>query len=182
MNVLTWKQTKSGEGRTEWIVYADTAAGREQIAQAGTKAEALEQAMEKLGFTIMDRADWPPGKIAHFPSCANRVRNVAVLRTGLQSLYDEVKDREADLPGGTHDGQSFDVNGEYAMLAVKFDWFSVSMLNLMEGVSLLDTLAQDEAEGDYVKLASRNDGMKLIRSNAMAYTNSIPEAGPLRLV
>ena len=92
-----------------------------------------------------------------------------------------MKDREAELPEGTHDRQSFDVNGEYAMLAVKFDWFSISMLNLMEGVSLLDTLAQNEAEGDYVELASKSGGMNIIRSSARTYTDSIPEAGPLRL-
>ena len=135
-------------------------------------------AIGKSEYTIMDRTDRPPGKVADFASCGNLVRNVAVLRTGLQFLYDEVKGFEGELLQGIHSAQSFDVNGEYAMLAVKFDWFSISMLNLMEGVSLLDTLAHEE--GDYVELASRHGGMDLIRSGVKAYTDSIPEAGPLR--
>lgn len=57
--------------------------------------------MEKSGFTIMDRADRPPGKIAHLPTCGNLVRNVAVLRTALHALYEEVRGLEADLPKGS---------------------------------------------------------------------------------
>ena len=138
----------------------------------------MEKAVESLGFTIMDHAGGPPGQIAHFPSCGNLVRNVAVLRAGLCSLYEEVKRLEADLPQGIHHSQDFDVNGKYAMLAVKFDWFSVSMLNLMEGISLLDTVTHEGR--NYVELVGRNGGMKLIRLRARTYTESIPEARPLR--
>ena len=49
MITLTWQEIAPGEGRSEWIVYADAGAGLEQIAQGGTKAEALETAMEKWG-------------------------------------------------------------------------------------------------------------------------------------
>ena len=178
MTLLTWKETVLKDGRSDWIIYEDSGTGPKQIARGGNLSDALEKAMEELGFTIMDRVDWPPGKIADFASCGNLARNVAVLRTGLHSLYEEVKCLEAELTPGAHNSQNFDVNGELAMLAVKFDWFSVSMLNLMEGVSLLDTLAHEG--GDYVELASRDEGMHLIQSKAREYTKSIPEAGPLR--
>ena len=101
---LTWKETALREGRPRWIVYADTGTGPEEVARGGNVAEVLETAMERLGFTIFDRADWPPCKIAHFPSCGNLVRNIAVLCTGLQSLYEEAKGLEAGLPQGIHDG------------------------------------------------------------------------------
>lgn len=179
MVTLHCYEVATGDEGTAWVVHADSGAGSTEVARAATRGEALEIAVGKLGFTIMDRADWPPGKIAHFATCGNLVRNVAVLRTGLSSLYEEVKHLEAKLPTWPHSDQGFDVKGPYAMLAVKFDWFSVSMLNLMEGVSLLDTLAHEE-EGDYITLASRREGMEDIRSRARAYTESIPEALPLR--
>ena len=178
ITTLSWTKVELGKGRFDWIVHADTGDGKKGIAEGATRGEALEKVMGKLGFTIMDRADWPPGKIAHFPTCGDLVRNVAVLRTGLHSLYEEVGRLEANLPQGIHNDQGFDVNGHYAMLSVKFDWFSISMLNLMEGVSLLDTLAHEE--GGYVELAARREGMKLIQSRAQEYTKSISEAGPLR--
>ena len=175
---LSWREIPLGRGRSSWVVPADTGEGPKQIAKGTTLPEALEKAVAKLGYTILDRADWPPGKIAHFRTSGNLARNVAVLRTGLHSLYKEVKALETELPQGIHSAQDFDVNGNYAMLAIMFDWFSISTLNLMEGVSLLDTLAREGA--DYVDLSSRDGGMESIRNRAKKYTKSIPEAGPLR--
>ncbi|MDE0171922.1 MAG: hypothetical protein OYH76_13275 [Defluviicoccus sp.] len=177
-NSLTWEEIALGQGRSEWIVHVNTGAGSKEIARGATEAEALEEAIRKLGYTVLDRADSLPGKIAHFASCGDFVRNVAVLRTGLSSLYEEVKGLEASLPQGIHDRQDFDVNGDFAMLASKFDWFSISMLNLMDGVSLLDTLAQQG--GDYAELVSATEGMELIECRAREYRDSIAEAGPLR--
>lgn len=91
MVTLYWDEVASSDEGTAWVVHADSGAGQTQIALGATRDEALEKAIGKLGFTIMNRADWPSGKIAHFATCANLVRNVAVLRTGLRSLYEEVK-------------------------------------------------------------------------------------------
>lgn len=113
------------------------------------------------------------------PEIANPARNVAVLRTSLSFLYEEVKNRENDLPPGPHSIQDFDVNADMALLAGFFDWFSVGMLNLMEGVSLLAALT-DEHEA-YTTLCARPSWMKRIRKQAREYTASIPAAKPLRL-
>lgn len=86
--------------------------------------------------------------------------------------------QEGRLPEGAHSGQDFDINGVYPLLAVKLEWFSVSMLILMESVSLLDTLAQ---AGNNVELARREHGMNLIGERARGCTESIPEARALRL-
>ncbi len=166
------------DGSTEWQVDVDKGEGRQFVAKGTTQAEALKSALTYLGMRILDKADFPPGKIANFSKDANLVRNVAVLRTALNSLYKEVRKFEEKLPKEAHSIQDFNVNEISALLAVKFDWFSVSMLNLMEGVSLLDTLAHNV---DYAQLASNLEGMKLIESCAKKYTESIPEAKALRL-
>ncbi len=175
--ILRWEPIPSEDEPIEWIVYIEQEKNKEVIAKARTREEALEAALSKLGFVVLDKADWPPGKIAHFKNSSNFVRNVAVLRTGLHSLYQEVRNLECKLPSDPNSCHDFDVNSIYAHLAVKFDWFSVSMLNLMEGVSLLDTLAR---EGNYEDFAFCKDGMEKIKSRAREYTKSIPEAKPLR--
>ena len=151
----------------------------EHLAKGETPPEAFERGPHKLEIRILDRSvTLPPEKVANFSRDGDLIRNVAVLRTGLQSLYEEVKALERKLPKVPHSSQGFDVNGIYGQLAVKFDWFSISMLNLMEGISLLDTLAR---EGDYAQLTSGREGMERIQSLARQYTNSIPEAEALRL-
>lgn len=175
---FSWKEIALEDGRTEWRIYVDEGAGTRSVAKGMTLAGALEEALVTFDIRVLDKVGFPPGKIAHFSKDANLVRNVAVLRTGLHSLYVEIKNLESRLPGGAHSAHDFDVNGIYAQLAVKFDWFSVSMLNLMEGVSLLDTLAN---VGNYEELASTLDGMNAIQDRAKEYTKSIPEAEALRL-
>ena len=176
--MLHWRKATAADGNSEWIVYKEEGARRIPISRATILSEALESAVRKLGCRVLDKSDWPPGKVANFESCSDFVRNVAVLRTALCSLYEEVKALESKLPTGAHSNQDFDVNGTYALLAVKFDWFSVSMLNLMEGISLLDTLAR---EGSYSELTSSPQGAKRIQKLAREYTKSVPEARALRL-
>ncbi len=175
---FSYEKAMLEDGTTGWRVCVDEGSGPCLAATGATLADALERAYASYGIRVLDKTGFPPGKISRFPKDANLVRNVAVLRTGLYSLYCEVKDLEWKLPRRAHSAQEFDVNGIYAQLAVKFDWFSVSMLNLMEGVSLLNTLA---TIGDYHKLASTPRGMKVIQRQAREYTKSIPEAKPLRL-
>ena len=81
------------------------------MAKGMTLAEALEGAFTTFDFRVLDKMDFPPGKIAHFAKDANLVRNVAVLRTGLHSLYAEIKNLESGLPRGPHSVHDFDVNG-----------------------------------------------------------------------
>ena len=175
---LHWDKVTLEDGSTEWRVYVDEGGNRRFVAKGTTHAEALERALMNLEFRVLDRADFPPGKIASFSKDGNWARNVAVLRTALHSLYEEIKALEEKLPQEPHSIQDCSVNGISALLAVKFDWFSISMLNLMEGVSLLDTLAH---VADYSELASTLKGMKVIRDRAREYTETIAEAAPLRL-
>lgn len=176
---LTWAKEKNEMGWTMWVVRQKGGNGPERIAEAKTKSKALRIAMERLGFSILDEKGWPPGKIAYFETAHNVVRNVAVLRTGLHALYKEVKKLEQDLKNQAELKQGLDVNGPYAMMAMKFDWFSVSMLNLVEGVSVLNTLAHEET-GDYVTVASQEEGMEKIICQARAYVKSVEEIEALR--
>ena len=129
--------------------------------------------MKSSDIIVMDEVD---KRVACFARHHNFVRNVAMLRTGLCALYKEVKRCETKLRG-VYGGTSFSVSGDDAMVTVMFDWFSVSMLNLMDGVSLLDTLACEKM--DYVTIASTDEGMKRIKERARQYSTSICEAGPL---
>ncbi len=173
-----WEEVRLENGDSEWIVYEEEGTQWTPVARDKDLNVAIETALEKSGYKVLDKAPWPPGKIADFKFCKNFVRNVAVLRTGLHSLYKEVKALESELSTKVHVKQELDVNGIFALLAVKFDWFSISMLNLMEGISLLHTLV---VEGSYNDLTSSKEGMKLIQSLARDYTKSIPEAEALRL-
>ena len=131
-------------------------------------------ALDSISFPSVDISD-----LASDPRVANPARNIAVLRTSLRFLYEAVKSREDDLPPGPHSIQDFDVNTDMALVAGFFDWFSVGMLNLMGGVSLLDTLVREQEA--YTTLCARPSWMKRVREQVSQYTDSIPEAKPLRL-
>ncbi len=128
--------------------------------------------------TILDKAS---GHRADFNAHHNVARNVAVLRAGLQSLYDEVKGLEKHLPEHVHSIMNFDVSGEFALMAAKFDWFSISMVNLMQGVSLLDTLSRHAPGMGYEEFSSMEGKMRVIADEAKQYVPTIPEAHALLL-
>lgn len=128
----------------------------------------------------LDSISWPSADISDLvgdPRIANPARNVAVLRTSLRFLYRETKSREDRLPQGPHSIQDFGASADMALVAGFFDWFSIGMLNLMEGVSLVATLAGDQEA--YATLCARPSWMEQVRKEVRRYTGSIREGKPL---
>lgn len=179
---FVYGQADLGNGYQEHIVFVEKEQGLRCVAKGKTKSEALQVALLKFEIKILDKCDFPPGKIASLAGNnpnRNLIRNIAVLRTQLHSLYEEVKRLETSFPPGPHSAQDFGVSGTLALLAGKFDWFSVGMLNLMEGISLIDTLMYET--DPYSVLAECSEWMQSLRKRAREYTASIPEATALRV-
>lgn len=170
------RKEKNEKGWTMWRAYQEGNGDEPEryLAESKTKSKALKLGIEMVGMKVLDMVGWPPGKVANLNVAHNEARNIAVLRTGLHELYREVKALEEELEYEVESRHEFNVNGQYAMLAMKFDWFSVSLVNLVEGISVLNTLAHEDP-GDYVTVASTAEGWKKITQNAQSYLRSVRE-------
>ncbi len=174
---IRWQNGRGPNGSRVWEVERADINGQIVPFPGDSLLAALMSALESVGYRVMDHANFPPGKIADFKSDKDFARDVAGLRTGLSSIYEKVKDFETKLRDKPYSKADLAVNGDYAMLAAMFDWFSVSMLNLMEGVSFLDQLA---TKGSYSSLVSNKKGRESVSTTARKYADSIYFAEPLR--
>ena len=130
-------------------------------------------ALDAISRSAADVAD-----LAGNPGVANPARNVALLCTSLPFLDGEAKIRANSPRPGPHSLQDLDVNAEMASAAGFFDWFSVGMLHLILGVSMVATLAgQPEVR---VTLCARPSRMKPVRKQLRRHAPPVPEASPLR--
>ena len=107
---------------------------------------------------------------------ANGARAVQVLSGGLMGLYVMVKKQEEALPAAARGAF---VSGDFALTpascvrACTFDWYAISVVNLVSLVSLYATL--ERHRWSYFDVVNSEANQTVVKSERTAYMKKIPE-------